>query len=59
MAEEEILETTCCFTGHRAGKLTRPEDEIRVDLEQAIVCSQGRQFIPHFRLCGFADDHRR
>ena len=37
MAEEEILETTCCFTGHRAGKLTRPEDEIRVDLEQAIV----------------------
>lgn len=29
-------EHTCCFTGHRPQKLSRPEADIRADLEKAI-----------------------
>ena len=31
--------TRCCFTGHRPSRLLRPEDDIRVDLENSILAS--------------------
>ena len=31
--------TRCCFTGHRPQGLIRPEDDIRVDLENSILAS--------------------
>ncbi len=31
--------TRCCFTGHRPQSLKRPEDDIRVDLENIILAS--------------------
>ncbi len=37
LTEEEKLKTRCCFTGHRPQKLTRPIDDIKVDLENEIL----------------------
>ena len=31
--------TRCCFTGHRPYKLSRPEDDIKVDLEKEILAT--------------------
>ena len=31
--------TRCCFTGHRPQKLTRPIDDIKVDLENEILAA--------------------
>ena len=36
MTESEKRMHRCCFTGHRPQKLTRPEQEIKADLEAAI-----------------------
>ena len=35
--EAELRLHRCCFTGHRPEKLTRPEAEIKKDLEEAIL----------------------
>ena len=35
--EEEKRRARCCFTGHRPQKLTRPVDDIKVDLENEIL----------------------
>lgn len=37
MTEDEMRRHRCCFTGHREHKLHRSEDEIRKDLEEAIL----------------------
>lgn len=37
LSEEEKRKHRCCFTGHRPQKLHRPEEEIKVDLEAAIL----------------------
>ena len=37
LTEEEKRKTRCCFTGHRPQKLTRPIDDIKVDLENEIL----------------------
>ena len=34
---EDRRKTRCCFTGHRLQKLTRPVDDIKVDLENEIL----------------------
>ena len=34
--EQELRQHRCCFTGHRMQKLTRSEEAIRRDLEDAI-----------------------
>jgi len=34
---EDRRKTRCCFTGHRPQKLTRPVDDIKVDLENEIL----------------------
>ena len=39
MTEEEKRGKRCCFTGHRPGKLSRPVDDIKVDLENEILAS--------------------
>ena len=36
MTEQEMRQHRCCFTGHRPQKLTRPEAEIKRDLEAQI-----------------------
>lgn len=36
MTENEMRLHRCCFTGHRPQKLTRPECQIKADLEKAI-----------------------
>ncbi len=37
MTEEEKRKRRCCLTGPSPGELKRPEDDIRVDLENAIL----------------------
>ena len=37
LSEEDKRKTRCCFTGHRPQKLHRPFDDIKVDLENAIL----------------------
>ena len=37
LTEEDKRKTRCCFTGHRPQKLCRPVDDIKVDLENAIL----------------------
>ncbi len=37
MNEDEKRKTRCCFTGHRPQLLRRPEEDIKVDLENAIL----------------------
>ena len=37
LTEEEKRKRRCCFTGHRPQKLTRPVDDIKVDLENEIL----------------------
>jgi uncharacterized phage-like protein YoqJ len=39
MTEEEKRLKRCCFTGHRPPKLSRPVDDIKVDLENEILAS--------------------
>ncbi len=34
---EDMRRISCCFTGHRQQFLTRPEDEIKADLENSIL----------------------
>jgi len=36
---EEKRKVRCCFTGHRPQKLTRPIDDIKVDLENEILAA--------------------
>ena len=36
MEKEIIREQSCCFTGHRANKLHRSEEEIKYDLMREI-----------------------
>ena len=35
--EAELRKHRCCFTGHRPEKLHKPEEQIKKDLEQAIL----------------------
>lgn len=37
--EAEKRRFRCCFTGHRPQKLTRPVDDIKIDLENEIIAS--------------------
>ena len=37
MNEQELRSHRCCFTGHRPEKLKRSENEIKKDLEEAIL----------------------
>lgn len=37
MTEQEKRKKRCCFTGHRPQKISRPERQIRNDLERAIA----------------------
>ena len=37
MTESEMRMHRCCFTGHRPQKLRRPDNEIKADLEAAIL----------------------
>lgn len=37
LTEEDKRKKRCCFTGHRPQKLTRPVDDIKVDLENEIL----------------------
>ena len=39
LTEEDKRKRRCCFTGHRPQKLTRPVDDIKVDLENEILCT--------------------
>ena len=34
---DDLRRTRCCFTGHRPQYLKRPEDDIKVDLENSIL----------------------
>ena len=34
---DDLRKTRCCFTGHRPQFLKRPEDDIKVDLENSIL----------------------
>ena len=35
--KDELRRFRCCFTGHRPGSLKRPEDDIKIDLENSIL----------------------
>ena len=35
--EKELRKHRCCFTGHRPEKLHKPEEQIKKDLEKAIL----------------------
>lgn len=35
--EQELRKHRCCFTGHRPEKLHKPEEQIKKDLEAAIL----------------------
>ena len=35
--EQELRKHRCCFTGHRPEKLHKPEEQIKKDLEVAIL----------------------
>lgn len=37
--ETDMRAHRCCFTGHRPHRLTRPETEIRLELEREIRCA--------------------
>ena len=37
LTEADRRKTRCCFTGHRPQKLSRPVDDIKVDLENEIL----------------------
>lgn len=37
MTEQEKRKKRCCFTGHRPQKISRPERQIKNDLERAIT----------------------
>ena len=37
MSEQELRNHRCCFTGHRPEKLKRSEEEIKENLEKAIL----------------------
>ena len=39
LSEEDRRKTRCCFTGHRPQKLSRPIDDIKVDLENEIMAA--------------------
>ena len=39
LTEADRRKTRCCFTGHRPQKLSRPVDDIKVDLENEILAA--------------------
>ena len=39
LTEADKRKTRCCFTGHRPQKLSRPVDDIKVDLENEILAA--------------------
>ena len=39
LTEEEKRKRQCCFTGHRPEKLSRPVDDIKIDLENEIIAA--------------------
>ncbi len=42
--KDDMRMTRCCFTGHRPPALKRPEDDIRVDLENSILTAVSEGF---------------
>ena len=44
LTEEEKRKHRCCFSGHRPEGITRPLDDVKVDLENAIMAAIGEGY---------------